>query len=373
MLITKDFVLCRVQTQFNAGAATLKLQALPGSPPWRMPPVTTDAAAVTPTYGAPYITLTLMDALNLAAAKIEMIRCHFSGVETPPASGIYEATNCERGFSGTTDQVWPVGSYVLAQLGAAHLSMDMEMAVMRAQHVLTHPSNQLMLWNGSKFSWGRFRAIGVGRGVHWSADGYFDVSMPTAGTVVTGHGGASNDTFAADGIVLPQNCALYYELNIAGSAASIAGSFRLVSYSADFTVPKHWILLAVHEDNGSPGDAVLRLGTGATLVAWREVTAVSTPALLNGWVHFGAPYETPAFKKGADQVVRLKGLVKNGTVPNDIFQLPAGYRPAARVAFSVPSNATVAELHIEADGSILPINASNTYVCLDGVTFTAAA
>jgi hypothetical protein len=66
---------------------------------------------------------------------------------------------------------------------------------------------------------------------------------------------------AAGAIPIAAKHALYFEPYISGPNATIAGNFRLVATTADYAVPLHWILLAVHSEVVA-GDKTLRLATG---------------------------------------------------------------------------------------------------------------
>lgn len=52
------------------------------------------------------------------------------------------------------------------------------------------------------------------------------------------------------------------------------------------------------------------------------------------WVHYGAPFSVPGYRK-IGQVVHLRGLLKSGTPGSTIGTLPAGYRPPYQIL--VPS------------------------------------
>lgn len=105
--------------------------------------------------------------------------------------------------------------------------------------------------SGGLFNWtARFIVISHGRGAHFSTAGYFDITRPADGTVVTGVGGAANYTVAG-GIQLNVWQALYYILPIGGASGSVAGNFRLVNYTADVVIPDNWLLLAVRNGDSS--------------------------------------------------------------------------------------------------------------------------
>jgi hypothetical protein len=109
----------------------------------------------------------------------------------------------------------------------------------------------------------RLIVICNGRSATSAVSGFFDINVPTAGTVITGVGGASNKTVGATGIPLAAWEALYYILPFGSSNASVAANFRVVSYTANVTVPYNWLLLCVRNGD-SPG--VFRFTNGVTLL-----------------------------------------------------------------------------------------------------------
>lgn len=67
----------------------------------------------------------------------------------------------------------------------------------------------------------------------------------------------------------------------------------------------------------------------AALGEWRTVGAAGEPAFQNGWVS-GSGASVVAYRKESGGVVRLKGVLYGGSSSGPtVFQLPAGYRPAA--------------------------------------------
>lgn len=104
-----------------------------------------------------------------------------------------------------------------------------------------------------------------------------------------------------------------------------------------------------------------------------------TPALLNGWVPYGAAFPIGYSKDDAGNVW-IKGLVKGGTVSNNpetgvIFVLPKGYRPAEQKSFSVRSDTTsqsvLGAIILEPDGRVRAFAGSNVLLSLSEVSFRA--
>jgi hypothetical protein len=96
----------------------------------------------------------------------------------------------------------------------------------------------------------RFIVISNGRGAHFSASGYFDIKIPTSGTI-TGVGGASDRTATVNGIQVDGWEALYYILPIGSNQTSLAANFRVAKYTANLVIPEEWVLIAIKNgDNG---------------------------------------------------------------------------------------------------------------------------
>ena len=97
----------------------------------------------------------------------------------------------------------------------------------------------------------RFIVISHGRSSSFATSGYFDISVPASGSTITGSGGAGNVVTTAAGIPLSSWQALYYILPLGGSNSSVAGNFRIMSYSTDQDIPYNWIQICVK--NGDDG------------------------------------------------------------------------------------------------------------------------
>lgn len=101
--------------------------------------------------------------------------------------------------------------------------------------------------------------------------------------------------------------------------------------------------------------------------------AWQTPALTNSWVDFDVAMFAQAGYRKIDTRVRLRGMVKLGTLAAAIFTLPAGYRPPKTVSFTVMSNNATARVDVTSAG-VVSVQAygtggSNAFVSLDQVAF----
>lgn len=110
---------------------------------------------------------------------------------------------------------------------------------------------------------------------------------------------------------------------------------------------------------------------------------VIAPTLLNSWVNFGSVYLDAGYYKDSLGRVHLQGLIKNGTVPNNAFVLPVGYRPSARLIFNQMASDVTAtsyvfdRVDVLSDGGVNIIgyapagSSAPAWVSLNGISFLA--
>lgn len=108
--------------------------------------------------------------------------------------------------------------------------------------------------------------------------------------------------------------------------------------------------------------------TWATITLPTQLT-FTAPTLLNSWVNFGGAFTTAGYTKDGYGMVKLRGLVKNGTLGSPIFTLPSGYIPSFTHIFAVVSNDLFGEVRVDTSGNVFTSVASNAYVSLDGISF----
>jgi len=99
--------------------------------------------------------------------------------------------------------------------------------------------------------------------------------------------------------------------------------------------------------------------------------------LQNSWAAYGTvggvTYSPPQYRKAADGLVSLRGLIKSGTITDDtiIATLPAGYRPGLRALFATYAVGAVGRVDIDSSGNIRWKSGANAWYSLDGITFYA--
>lgn len=98
-----------------------------------------------------------------------------------------------------------------------------------------------------------------------------------------------------------------------------------------------------------------------------------SPTLTNSWAAYGTPYEVPGYRMGANNMVELRGLMKNAVAgASDAFTLPLGYRPTLQRLFTTIGGGGIARYDIYPTGIVRPsLGTSNGYFALDGITFLA--
>jgi hypothetical protein len=112
-----------------------------------------------------------------------------------------------------------------------------------------------VVWNGSTVFWtgSRVISIPVPQVQGFAGGGYFELTMPAAGTVIEHHGySAGNTTVLSTGVPLSGWEALYYRLPLDGNAICDWSRYVIVVNVGGWTPDAHWILVAAqNSDDGS--------------------------------------------------------------------------------------------------------------------------
>jgi Tfp pilus assembly protein PilV len=104
--------------------------------------------------------------------------------------------------------------------------------------------------------------------------------------------------------------------------------------------------------------------------SWTNLT------LQSGWVSYdgGSFFSPPQYTKGADNIVRLRGLIKGGSTANGtlVANLPAGFRPKDRTLLGSVCNPNVyCRIDVLSNGNVELSLADSAWTSLDSVTFLA--
>lgn len=224
-----------------------------------------------PSFVAPAFTLGTANATGAASTFIRSDASIALFDATTPANLATSAAVGSVAFAARRDHVHSTsGLAVLAASSntftgpvftdSSSISTRSEMFSVRAGYGVT--GGGTVTWSGSALSWTtRLIVIAQGNGSVFAASGYFDISVPADGTVITGVGGASNVTVASGAIPIGSWTALWYILPIGSSNGTVAANFRVSTYTGAQIYPAEWLLIAVRNDDVSS----LRFCTGATL------------------------------------------------------------------------------------------------------------
>lgn len=102
--------------------------------------------------------------------------------------------------------------------------------------------------------------------------------------------------------------------------------------------------------------------------SWYPVT------FLGVWVNYGgSEFNDAHYMKDTSGVVRMKGLIKSGSVGGTAFVLPSGFRPTRIAIFTVATASGYGNVYIYPDGRVSPNIGNNGYFSLDGINFLAEA
>ncbi len=104
---------------------------------------------------------------------------------------------------------------------------------------------------------------------------------------------------------------------------------------------------------------------------WHNVGEPGEPAYENGFSRMNLSVNNPGFFKSSDNIVFLKGMVKGGGQGLDIFILPEDYRPEYTCYLPGNFNSVFGTITVRPDGGVRPLQQSNNWYCLDGLSFPA--
>lgn len=98
---------------------------------------------------------------------------------------------------------------------------------------------------------------------------------------------------------------------------------------------------------------------------------ISVSSFGSGWVEFGTPTTSVAYRKDGQGFVHLQGTLKSGTVSTSVsvFTLPPGYRPSGNKYWAVQADLALGTVEVHPDGTVYITSGSNSFCSLDPIQF----
>lgn len=129
----------------------------------------------------------------------------------------------------------------------------------------------------------------------------------------------------------------------------------------------------VYDDIYMHGD-VIEFDTGFSIGADGQLRQpeMVAPTLKNNWVNYGGAWAPASYWKDSCGMVRLNGLIKNGTTSAGtiLFTLPVGYRPSKKEKCMCCSGAALCILEVDASGNVsISFGATSGWLSLSGIAF----
>jgi hypothetical protein len=221
-------------------------------------------------------------------------------------------------------------------------------------------SPALKYWDATTSSW-KLGAVGLPSGQVWQqviGDG-----LNTSFTVT--HGFGTRSVYVS----VYRNSPPYEEVE-ADVERTDTSSVTVRTYP---TVPGVSEFIAVVASAGTAATANI------TMDPWHTVGAAGEPAFQGSplWSNLAGGYGPAGFRKYPDGRVRLRGIVKGGTIGSAasgiVFTLPVGYRPptntTTELAFATISFDAFGECRIRADGSVVAWAGNNSWFALEDIEF----
>jgi Tfp pilus assembly protein PilV len=243
--------------------------------------------------------------------------------------------------------IFPDGSIVASEMNASYLSLDgISFLAEGSGATWTSPafSNQWSNYGAATWQPFRYTMDTIGR-VH------------TQGTIKKGNPITDTTTIA----VVPANHRPE-NYNIFSAKIDLASG----SYGSFGAHPTSSIV-ARNVDSVYLNTTIMYYPTGST---W---TTPADTALGGSWVRFGTGYNAFGYKKGADGIVSLRGLIKSGDTASTVklFTLPTGFRPAKSTVLVANRARSYGRVDVLANGDVMLRYSSATWTSLDGINFLA--
>jgi hypothetical protein len=155
--------------------------------------------------------------------------------------------------------------------------------------------------------------------------------------------------------------------DVSGATDNTIGSISAIRSGAD----NSGCVVISSYSTGTRNDAICINSDGTSNITqedWEDAT------YLNSWITFSATGWYPAqYMKDSMGFVHLRGMVKNGTIGQPVFNLPSGYRPSGSLAemFATPYNGGVGRIDVCSNGDVVIKDGVNSWRSLSGVSFYA--
>lgn len=230
----------------------------------------------------------------------------------------------------------------------------------------------LVTWTGSRLSWvHRVIAIPVEK-TEFGDVGFIDMYVPASGTSIMYYNGSTNTqtTVTTNAAGFPLNAweALWYVVTPGQSNSTVNSQYVITEYRNSLWKPNsNWLLIAFVNGDTTHEDHLKFIPTGGTFHVWTGLPFV------NNWIDYGGGYNPGGYYRDGDGIVRLRGLIKDGTAAT-ICTLPAGYRPGYRILTNGHTSTYGAcRVDITTGGEVTLQHStySNGWVSLDGIHFKA--
>jgi len=201
-------------------------------------------------------------------------------------------------------------------------------------------------------SWNNYTAV---YGGPWANASYVidSVGRVNVQGLVTG-GITTNGTQIVNNIPAAARVDLYMHVPASSNSPSLLGIDPNLGIVAKTSTNGYLSLNTMYHPTGYSG--------------WQPMT------LLAGWQADTNGFSTPGYTKGSDNIVRMKGLIRNGTTTNGtvVFTLPAGYRPSQRTLTTATCNPNVwCRMDVLTNGNVELYLTNSGWTSLDAITFLA--
>lgn len=166
---------------------------------------------------------------------------------------------------------------------------------------------------------------------------------------------------------------------------SFANGTRLLDFPAAYYPPQYMQVLTQSSGFGYVGldyrantTTVVAKGTGTSYLSTTLMyyptgaTGWTNLTLESGWTWYGTVFSTPQYKKGTDNIVSLKGLLRAGTTTagTSLTTLPVGFRPKERLLLTSVSVDAHTRVDIQPNGIVTAQGGTiGGWVSLDGINF----